>query len=179
MHGSLHSWADKKQCNSSIHQRSPHTSIHSHLRYFTVICETHGIKPMENGRQEESDPDKFAGCFLSGHFPQHVAHSRAFSSCSRAALQHLSFISQSDMFSPSVCKQKLVNTQEVSVRKLESVSQSCKCSQPGSDGICKAMVVVFVMLPALQLICHLFYQSPHILAFVSQPGSPAISYNLI
>lgn len=80
----------------------------------------------------------------------HVALGMEFSSCGRIVLRHLSFGFQTDTSSPSICKKTLANTREGGVQKAgNGVSQHCKHSQPGLRGIHKAMVVVFVMLPAI------------------------------
>lgn len=94
---------------------------------------------------------------------------------SRAVLQHLGFTLQSDTCSSSVCKHRPVNMNKMSPESWEQcISELWRVSNR-AWGICKAMTVVFVLLPAQQLIYHLFYESPHISAFVSQPGSPAVS----
>lgn len=106
----------------------------------------------------------------------HVALGMELSSHGRIALQHLSLGFQRDMSSPSNCKQTFTNTWEGGMQKAgNGIYQSCKRAQTRLWGICKAMVVLSVMLPAWQLICHLFYPSPNISAFVPQPPSPAIS----
>lgn len=116
--------------------------------------------------QDEASPDTFPGVW---HLPGHCFLQQ---SCAPAPQLH----SQSAMRSPSVRKHRPVNVHKVSLQKAgNSVPQSCECLSNRAWGICKATTVVFVLLPAQQLIHHLFYQSPHISAFVSQPGSPAVS----
>lgn len=110
---------------------------------------------------ENSDPSKLATSLA------HIAHSMEFPFPCRIVLQHLCFGIQMDTSSPSIWKQVLANMEE------GGVSQICNCSQSAVGN--KAMVVVFFMLPAKQLIWRLFYQTPNILTFMSQLSSPAIS----